>query len=491
MKIILLFFLALSGVAAFAQKDTTLLQNDAGKITLDNKVSDTTDPRPKNGFGDLLRDDPRFNPKYPVWIPITRVLTSDVFNWAVSRYVFNYDWARISSETWKTNLQKGPEWDNDGFGFNFIGHPHTGNGYFNVARSNGYNYWQSVPFAIEGSVIWEFLGENTRPSYNDLVNTPISGAFLGEVFYRISSNILDDRTRGVERVWRELLAGAINPTRALNRLTQGKMFRVTNTEVYQKERVNLTFNAGVHLINEGTSFGTGTTNGMLNMQIDYGSPFDKHKRKPFDVFRLKIEMGYGSGQKLLENVHGYGLLAGRHTKHASLLGGVFQHFDYWNNSLFEVAAIGFGAGVITRKVFSEKNNLFTNIHIAGIPLAGNNTRFGPDTSSIRTYNYGGGAEVKVEETINLFNRLAIGFNGFLYWIRTYVGLPGTSLVTILRPNISVRLFKNVSLGFEQHIYFNDRYVHGDATANLHLRRTEQKIFLQLFLEDPKRSGKYK
>jgi hypothetical protein len=70
--------------------------------------------------------------------------------------------------------------------------------------------------------MWEYFGENTRPSKNDLINTPISGAFLGEILYRISSNILDDRKRGAERVWREFFAGLINPTRALNRFTQKK-----------------------------------------------------------------------------------------------------------------------------------------------------------------------------------------------------------------------------------------------------------------------------
>ena len=123
--------------------------------------------------------------------------------------------------------------------------------------------------------------------------------------------MLDDRTRGFERVWREILAGAINPSRAFNRFTQGKMYRVTDKEMYQKDRVNLTFNAGVHKINKATSFFTDATNPLLNIQIDYGSPFELRKRKPFDVFRFKTELSYGADRKLLENVHGYGILAGK------------------------------------------------------------------------------------------------------------------------------------------------------------------------------------
>src|SRR5207253_7258198 len=121
----------------------------------------------------------------------------------------------------------------DRFGINFIGHPYTGTLYFNSARSNGYSYWQSFPFGIEGSLMWEYFGENTKPSYNDIINTPVNGAFLGEILYRISSKILDDRTKGMQRFSRELLAGLIDPMRGVNRLLQGKSFRKTNKEVYQ------------------------------------------------------------------------------------------------------------------------------------------------------------------------------------------------------------------------------------------------------------------
>ena len=97
-------------------------------------------------------------------------------------------------------------------------------------------------------------------------------------------------------------------------------------------------------------------------------------------------------------------------------------------------------------------------------------------------------EAKVEETINLSNWATIGFTGFYYWIHTYNGLPGNSLVGILKPRITIRLIKNMSLGFEHHIYHNDRYLKGGK--ELHITRTEQKLFLQFFFEDPKRYGKY-
>ena len=445
-----------------------------------------------NKYGDLRNDDPAYNPKYAWWKPAFRVVIADATNWAAARYIYKFDWARISKETWKTNLREGFEWDADKFGINFIGHPHTGNFYFNIARSNGYSFWQSLPFAVEGSLIWEYFGENTRPSLNDIINTPVSGMFLGEIFYRLSSNILDDRTRGGQRVFRELIAGLLNPPRALNRLTQGKMFRVTPSEVYQKEPLNITLYAGMHKVNDkeanNNKFGTGSTYGVFHIQLDYGDPFETRTRKPFDLFRLRVELGFGRDKYLLDNVNGYGLLTGKNIKENRLIGGLFQHFDYWHNNIFEVGSLGFGGGLIAKIPVAQHSNIYSNLQLAVVPLAGNNTQYGPDTSEYRQYNFGGGLEGKVEETFNLNNWATLGFTGFYYWIHTYNGIPGNSLVGILKPTVTLKLTKNLRIGFEHHIYHNDRYLNKIPT--LHLTRTEQKLFLQLFLEDPKRYGKY-
>ncbi len=480
--------------AAVAQVNDSLPVADSFISPLSSDTIKKNDS-PNNGYnkyGDLLQDDPLYNPKSPAWIPALRVLSADLFNWSVARYVYQFDWAKVTPSDWKNNLKKGPEWDVDGFGINFIGHPHTGSFYFNVARSNGYSYWGSMPFAIQGSLLWEYLGENTRPSWNDLINTPVSGMFLGEVFYRLSSNVLDDRTRGGERVFREILAGIINPTRALNRLTQGKMFRVTNKEVYQKQPLNITFSGGVHVVNNKIAkdnlFGTGSFNAMLNTQFDYGDPFETIRRKPFDLFRLRIELGYGADRDLLDHVNGYGILAGKNKKPNRLLIGLFQHYDYWRNSIFQVASLGIGGGLIARIPVAKHSNIFSTLHVAVVPLAGNNTQFGPDTSEFRHYNFGGGLQAKLEETFNLNNWATLGFTGFYYFIHTYNGLPGNSLVGILKPTVTVKLFKNLSIGFEHHIYHNDRFLKGGG--ELHITRTEQKFFLQLFLEDSKRYDKY-
>jgi hypothetical protein len=169
---------------------------------------------------------------------------------------------------------------------NYFFHPYSGAGYFNAARANGYTFYESVPFAFGGSLMWELFGENTLPSVNDLINTTVTGAFLGEITYRLSSDFLDDRTTGSERVFRELLAGIINPGRAFGRLLQGKLTRVTSEEIYQKEPLNMTFSAGPHVVNDGRKFGAGATDEMLTLQLDYGNPFEERSRNLFDYFNF-------------------------------------------------------------------------------------------------------------------------------------------------------------------------------------------------------------
>ncbi|MFI5162630.1 MAG: DUF3943 domain-containing protein [Sphingobacteriales bacterium] len=470
-------------------KKALLADSAGGNAPKKSPLIDTTI---QNKYGDLLNDDPKFNQKYPAWKPAVEVFGINGFVWTMDRFVFKEPFSHIGPSTWNYNINKGWEWDDDRFGINFIGHPYTGSLYFNAARSQGYNYLQSAPYAIMGSVMWEYFGENTRPSYNDVINTPVNGAFLGEIGYRLSSNILDDRTYGSERFFRELLAGIIDPTRGLNRLLQGKSFRHTTTEVYQKEPLNITVSAGVHKINSDnkTFFGNGPTDELLNVQFDYGNPFEITRRKPFDLFRLRTEFTFGAGRKILDNVLGYGVLFGRSTNWGklSVLYGAFQYYDYWDNMTFELGAIGFGGGLITKYPISKSINLYTNFHLSGVPLAGNSTRYGPDTSQVRDYTYNDGLEAKFETSLNIGKYVSAGVSYYYYILHTFVGPAGNNYVAILRPRLNVQLYKNLSIGFEHFEYYDDRYLKNFSPV--FSVRTEQKIYLTYFFEDPQRKGRY-
>src|ERR1041385_6344582 len=101
----------------------------------------------------LLNDDPVYNKKHSVLIPILEVPLTNGLLWGFDRYVANASYARISSDTIHRNLTGGWIWDTDDFPTNFSLHPYLGSAYFNTARSNGYGFYQSAPFAFAGSAL--------------------------------------------------------------------------------------------------------------------------------------------------------------------------------------------------------------------------------------------------------------------------------------------------------------------------------------------------
>ena len=527
MKIIyLLFYLCFYSAIIFAQspaKDTIvpakghveeqLKEIKKEKIT---RHSDTTGNQPKktpnldttkvNKYNDLLNDDSAFNKKYPVWKPALQVVGENVLLNILDRTVLHLEFANTDFSTWKRTLNagfpwnSGWEWDQDRFGNNFLSHPMMGSFYFNAARANGYNFWQSAPLVFAGSYMWKIFGENGTPEREDLINTTFDGILLGETLYRLSSNILDDRTTGSERFFRELFAGLIDPVRGFNRLLQGKCFRRTNKEIYQKEPLNITLFTGIHTIdNENNQFLSGQNSIMVNAQLDYGNPFEVRPRKPFDLFRFRAELNFGVGRKVVDNITGYGILVGKnlHIGKLDMLLGGFQYYDYFDTKAFELSTIAFGGGLITKLPISKTSNLYTNIHLAVVPFAGSSVGEVTDTSQFRDYRFAYGLEGKIESTLALGKYATISMLYNYYFIHAFnntgndeskIGTLGNNFISMLKPRITLQIYKDLSFGMENSIYLNDHYQR--YFPPLHSTQSEQRIFLMFYLEDPQRKGHY-
>ena len=190
----------------------------------------------------------------------------------------------------------------------------------------------------------------------------------------------------------------MTPTRFFSRLLSGKVFRTTTEEVYQKEPLNITLATGYHRVNKGTAIEKGTNSFNINLNLDYGNPFEKRSRKPFDYFRLRTDLDFGVGRKIIDEISGYGMLFGSNlqTSNLEMLTGLFQQMDFYDNNTFELGTIAFGPGVISKLPINKSTVLYTNLHADIVPFGGLSGRFGPDTTQIRDYNYGGGAEAKLE-----------------------------------------------------------------------------------------------
>ncbi|MGA2624865.1 MAG: DUF3943 domain-containing protein [Bacteroidota bacterium] len=438
--------------------------------------------------GDLQNDDAAFNQRQPLWRPLLGIVGSNIVTNLTDTYILKNTFTHVGFVSWGRNLKagwpwgSGWEWDQDRFGMNFFMHPYGGGIFFNSARTNGYNFWASIPYTFLGSYMWKIFGETGVPERNDLIATTVNGVFFGEIFYRVGSDLLDDQATGAERFFRETAVAILSPTRFLSRLSHGQLTRLAPKEVYQKEPLDITLTAGYHRINEGTSLQSGSNSVNLGLVLDYGNPFEVISRKPYDYFRVRADLDFGVGRKIVDAVTGYGILCGSNyqTGNLEMLAGLSQHMSYFDNWTFELGTMAFGPSIISKLPMSESSCLYTDLHLGLVPFGGLSRRFGPDTTLVRDYDYVGGTEAKLENTVNIGKWADFTIVGYYWWLHTYVGVAGNSYIALVKPSIVFKIFNTAGIGFEHQIYYSDRYP--KDFASVHSVRTEEKVYLILYFE---------
>ena len=255
--------------------------------------------------------------------------------WAFDRYVLKGHYAYISWESIKENFKHGFDWDNDHLNTNMFAHPYHGSLYFNAGRSNGFNFWQSELFAIGGSAMWEMFMESEYPSKNDIIATPVGGAALGEVFYRTSDLILDNRTSGGERFGREALAFLISPMRGLTRIITGEAWKKKPAagNEFGKPPYQLSVSLGTRLLTSHDNDHFFKVGASARIDLEYGDPYTSSS-KPYDYFSLLMELNVMKTQPLLSRVEITGSLYTKDiidTEKSNLTLGLYQHFDFFDS----------------------------------------------------------------------------------------------------------------------------------------------------------------
>jgi hypothetical protein len=356
--------------------------------------------------------------------------------WAFDRYILKSDFAYINIHTIKTNIKKRFVWDNDQMGTNMFLHPYHGNLYYNSARSNSYNYWASGLFAFGGSLMWELFLENEYPSANDIIATPIGGMAVGEVFYRASDLILDDRARGSERFGRELAAFIITPTRGITRLMSGDMWRkrATSGRQFGIPDVSIEISSGARalepkdpIIDKGVGF-------VTHLSVEYGDRFNDGGEKPFDYFTLESSIGIQASQPILGQLNIMGRLWVNdiaETKKNFLSMGVYQHLDYHDSDTISdisskvpyrfstPASLGLGFIYQNRKWEKWHLNayLHANIVLLGASLSDHYMVKG------RNYNLGNGFSTKLGLNFSYKDKFSISISHKWYQLYTWKGYP--------------------------------------------------------------------
>ena len=380
------------------------------------------------------------------WQAAAEVTAINVGVQLFDRWALNSDFAQTTLNSLKHNFTDGMVWDNDFFVTNMFAHPYHGNLYFNAARTNGLTFWESAPYSLLGSAMWEFLGETEPPAINDIIATTCGGIALGEMTHRLSHTILDDRDMGWSRFWREAAAAIVNPMQGIHRIVSGDAWRVKNKHYryhnFHEIPVDVAFSLGWRYLADDGALFRGVHAPYLNFYLLYGTSVDGERHtKPYDFFDLDATFSIGGGQKMVNNISIVGRLWSTpiveipaKTKDGQGMVaefGIYQHFNYYDSNPIEDGselipyriseAAGFGPGfILSMPQTGALSKMEQRIFVSGILLGGTKSDYFNVIE--RDYNMGSGFSIKSKTQLDFgrFGRMILNAKYFrLYTWKGY------------------------------------------------------------------------
>ena len=352
----------------------------------------------------------------------------------VNNVIRDKEWARVGLQSWEENLENPWQWDNDHFIANQFGHPYHGNLYFNSARTNGYSFWASVPWAYGGSAMWELFAEQFAPSANDLLNTGTGGVTLGESLYRLSSLVLDNRATGSERTWREIFATLVDPVRGFNRLLDGEVSHVgPNPPDWRPSHDQGLLDVGYRRIAVNNSFSgsQAVDQAVAHFHLGYGDLATDVRSKPFSHFEFNAELSDKASQGergRLSLLTARGTLGGIELHHGSTARhtlGALLTYEYYNNPAFEYGGQSVYGGLISEfhkadDKDDKKVRATTEVLLQGI-IIGATLSEHYYAGEGRNYDYGMGLGTRLAATLVKPARGAIRVGWGGRWLHTLNG----------------------------------------------------------------------
>ncbi len=419
--------------------------------------------------------------------------------WAFDRFVLDEEFAHITMRTIRDNVSRGFVWDNDKFSTNLFAHPYHGGLYFNAARSNGMSFWQSVPYAAGGSLMWEFLAEREPAAINDWIATTVGGVALGEMTNRIALMALDDSEHGWARVGREALGFLASPVRGLNRLLSGEMWRVKTSHFkyhdFQRIPVHLTLGIGSRYLSDNHHFFLGEHAPFINLGLTYGDAFSETNKQPYDYFTFNITGSLTGNQPLISEVNLMAQLYAREIPldpNVDMMAGIYQHFNYYDSepvinghtgTPYKVSeAASFGPGAVFR--FRSPDGyvgIEQQLYSSLILLGGSLTDYYKVID--RNYNMGSGFSLQSNTALSVGKHLNLSLQAKHYRLFTWKGYTDEALanenplflnaqgdkgradLSILRLRLNVPISRAFKLGVDTYYYLRHTYYekHTDVT----------------------------
>lgn len=397
------------------------------------------------------------------------LLVTAVINRA-NAWILHDSTAYVNARTWRKNFRDGWGWDADAFMVNMFGHPYMGSTYFAAARTNGLGFWAGVPITVVQAAGWEYFGETTQPSVNDIVNTSMGGIALGEMFHRVAATIRDNERSGGARLFREIVAFPFDPVGGVNRLVRGEWSRRGPNPVEHNPVgtvVRIGGGAGVvrppgsspiSLNLDGAKFSS-----ILFADLKYGDAYLDTLRKPFDAFSMRMLVAPAHGG--LTQLVGVGRIAGKE------IGGgerqrrqleLNQRFEYVNNQALQFGAQSLQLAVTTRTHIVEYFWVRTLIAADAIVLSGINAP-GAGTGP-RTYDFGPGVGATATASIERGTDPILTVRYQPAYTRTISGADADHFIAFASIEASIPVLSQASL-VVQGSYFKRTSRYSDGSSN--------------------------
>ena len=405
------------------------------------------------------------------WLPAVEIIGLNFAVWGYHRYLSGENWSNISWNTISDNFKTGFVWDNDGYLTNQFWHPYHGSNYYNAARSNGLGFWESAPYAFFGSLTWEYFMENQPPSYNDIVNTPVTGITLGEISFRVSNLIIDESSAGLERVVRELSSTIIDPMQGLNRMIRGEMWRKGTSP--EEQDFSVLISLGAHNVFFDHTFNKSRSYVHLGVDLNYGNQFTVsiHK-KPFDYFTVHTDVNIGPGDNIV-GIFASGVLWDNRIKlfdNSKNILGIYKEIDILINTIYKLSATSVTGQMINTIPLSSNLSMVNFIGVSAILMGATNSQYASVYGM--DYNIGPGASVKIGIKYSLKDFGNVFANYKRYWIHTLSGAESEEFVGLLNTGINFNIYNNTELGLNLLLYErygNYKYFPDTQTSNAAIR----------------------
>ena len=399
-------------------------------------------------------------------IAFTEVLLNNLIVNAYGRMVMKADYAKIDIDTMWDNITHAWVWDQDRFLMNQLGHPLQGSFYHVAARANGMNYYEGLGLSLTGSFLWEELMENSRPSLNDVVTTPIAGSILGEIFHRLYCEVLNKN---------QFLAFFVSPQDGFNFFITGERPVAPNDHISD---ISLYFGGGVSGGKISNSELLSSKNNIVpsfggGMRLIYGEPYRKSFTEPFSQFNVTF-FGHGMPGDFEAELFTDGMLFAGTTSskqtYTSFGMNLIYEFIYAND--INYAKTGLGFSLKQENLISDETSLRWNANVNANLMGGSENYYLNSQEKFysengleqRLYNLGlgGGAYINAEfenKKAGLL-RLAANVNG-LWYIPPAIqdeGSEGGALVFFCQADYEHKVYKNWWLGASVFYYHkNDFY----------------------------------